>query len=430
MAFTPYILPHIAAAVVCCVLVALLIWRGRPSAAARTLCALIGMICVWAVGNAFELASTSLSRMVFWANVEYIGILSIPVLWLRFSVQFTDKAARFPWHRMLLLLVVPAISLALVWTSDLHHLMRYDFHIDTSGAFRYVAKSYGRWFYLQMAYSYALILWATFQLVSALFRTRRVYRTQGLLLLVGVLMPWVVNAAYIFGLSPVPHMDLTPPVFALSALLVGYCLLHHQVLDIIPTARDKVMECISDGVLVLDDGGRVVDANAAAAAMLGCQPEQPLGRVEGRFDPAVREQLLAPSELRTEVVTDDGVWLDMRVTALRSGTELTGWVVVLRDVTARKQAEQERERLIVELQEAAGRIRTLHGLLPICANCKKVRDDSGYWRQVEEYVQSHLDVEFTHGICPECMAKLYPEYGGRPPSEPAGEGAASPSALH
>jgi hypothetical protein len=72
--------------------------------------------------------------------------------------------------------------------------------------------------------------------------------------------------------------------------------------------------------------------------------------------------------------------------------------------------EQEREKLIAELQDALSQVRTLRGLVPICASCKKVRDDEGFWHQVEVYVREHSLVEFSHAICPECMHELYPEY--------------------
>lgn len=79
-----------------------------------------------------------------------------------------------------------------------------------------------------------------------------------------------------------------------------------------------------------------------------------------------------------------------------------------KELLARQQAEQEKDEIIVELKEALQQVKTLGGLLPICANCKKIRDDQGYWQQVEEYITSHSDAEFTHGICPECKKKLYP----------------------
>ena len=76
----------------------------------------------------------------------------------------------------------------------------------------------------------------------------------------------------------------------------------------------------------------------------------------------------------------------------------------------RKSLENERERLIIELKQSMENVRLLSGLLPICAQCKKIRDDSGYWEQLESYVSKHSDVMFSHGLCPECASKLYPEF--------------------
>ncbi len=70
---------------------------------------------------------------------------------------------------------------------------------------------------------------------------------------------------------------------------------------------------------------------------------------------------------------------------------------------------QKKEQLILELQEALAEVKTLSGLLPICANCKKIRDDRGYWNRIETYIGKHSDVQFSHGICPECARKLYPD---------------------
>ena len=80
----------------------------------------------------------------------------------------------------------------------------------------------------------------------------------------------------------------------------------------------------------------------------------------------------------------------------------------LRYAIERKQAALERDRLIGELQEALANIKTLSGLVPICAGCKQIRDDKGYWSQVEIYVAKHSGAKFTHGICPDCARKLYP----------------------
>ncbi len=79
------------------------------------------------------------------------------------------------------------------------------------------------------------------------------------------------------------------------------------------------------------------------------------------------------------------------------------------NIAALKQAEQERERLIRELQDALANIKTLRGLLPICFSCKQIRDDKGYWNQIDTYVLEHTDAKVTHSICPTCAQKLYPD---------------------
>ena len=79
------------------------------------------------------------------------------------------------------------------------------------------------------------------------------------------------------------------------------------------------------------------------------------------------------------------------------------------EVAERKRAEQNLEKVVVELQQALGQVKKLSGFLPICASCKKIRDDKGYWQQIEQYITEHSEALFSHGLCPECAKKLYPD---------------------
>ena len=87
----------------------------------------------------------------------------------------------------------------------------------------------------------------------------------------------------------------------------------------------------------------------------------------------------------------------------------TGTFVIYKDISDQKKAEDEREKLILDLQKALDEVKKLSGLIPICSHCKKVRDDNGYWDQVEDYISKRSDVDFSHGICPDCMKKYYPK---------------------
>ncbi|MBW2410658.1 MAG: PAS domain S-box protein [Deltaproteobacteria bacterium] len=112
------------------------------------------------------------------------------------------------------------------------------------------------------------------------------------------------------------------------------------------------------------------------------------------------------------VESNEGRSFTVEVTAsnVTSSTgELAGRMASFIDITKRKEIEEDREKLINKLQNALNKIKTLSGIIPICASCKKIRDDKGYWNQLENYINEHSEAHFSHGICPECAEKLYPD---------------------
>ena len=114
-----------------------------------------------------------------------------------------------------------------------------------------------------------------------------------------------------------------------------------------------------------------------------------------------------------EVVKKDGTrgFHELFACPMRDETgKSIGFRGIAHDITERKLAENERERLIKELKEALAKVKRLSGLLPICSYCKKIRDDKGYWNQIEGYLKDHSGAEFSHSICPECAKKYYPDY--------------------
>lgn len=108
------------------------------------------------------------------------------------------------------------------------------------------------------------------------------------------------------------------------------------------------------------------------------------------------------------------IYLAIIVTCVKSPYRLIFWELDLankklqREIENRKKSEQLREQLIADLRRALEEIKTLRGIIPICASCKKIRDDKGFWNQIESYIRDHSEAEFSHGICPECAKKLYP----------------------
>ncbi len=175
-------------------------------------------------------------------------------------------------------------------------------------------------------------------------------------------------------------------------------------------------DAMTDAVMLLNTEGRILQHNQAMANMLKNPNTEIIGRccwelmhgtsgpIEGcpviRMQESLQREILVLSQGgRTFEVTADPVLDDFG--------NLTGAVHIISDITERKQAEQEREKLITKLKEAISKIKTLSGMLPICTTCKKIRDDKGYWNRIEKYIMERSETEFSHSMCPECMDKLY-----------------------
>jgi len=128
------------------------------------------------------------------------------------------------------------------------------------------------------------------------------------------------------------------------------------------------------------------------------------------------DPLATPDQSRV-LLRKDGAQLPIegRIAPIREGGgPSTGLVLVFRNITERRRTEAEREQIIRELQEALGNVKTLRGMLPICAYCKKIRDDAGYWNKIESYLSSHSRAEFSHSICPDCRQQHFPEFPASP----------------
>lgn len=183
---------------------------------------------------------------------------------------------------------------------------------------------------------------------------------------------------------------------------------------------ESTFDAVSDLIMILDNEHRIVRANKATLDKLGTTAQNLIGRfcfqtVHGLDAPpptCPHSRLLADGKVHRVEFAEErlGGVFEVSVSPCRDAQgRLWGSVHVAHDITERKRAEEEREKLIVQLQQALAQVKQLSGFLPICASCKKIRDDQGYWRQVEEYIREHSEAEFSHSICPDCAKRLYPE---------------------
>ena len=183
-----------------------------------------------------------------------------------------------------------------------------------------------------------------------------------------------------------------------------------------------LFEGSKDAIYITTREGTVVESNPSLLDLFGYSREEmsdwsakdtylnPDDR--SRFRKAMEESG-SVKDFEVSLLKKDGTVMDCLITsAVRRSKEgdITGYQGIIRDVTELKRAQEERERLISKLQEALANVKTLSGLVPVCAYCKKVREDDGYWNQIEAYISKHSEAQFSHGICPACAEKHFPEW--------------------
>ncbi|HMQ52375.1 MAG TPA: histidine kinase N-terminal 7TM domain-containing protein [Anaerolineae bacterium] len=348
----------------------------------------------------------------FWLDATYLGVVTaVPALFV-FVLQFTHRESWLTRPLLALLIIQPMLTVILLWTDSWHGL----FFAGKRSAADSTIFAGGPWFWANVIYSYSLYLFAIVLLIKSTMTSRSLFRRQAGLVLLASLIPWLVNIISLFNINPLPALDLTPIAFMLTGSLMAVSVFRYRFLDVVPVARDKLIEKMTDGVLVIDVQERVVDINPALADLLGVNISSLIGQRVEKIFPAW-EQLQGVHQgydrIGPEILLQDNpaLYLNVRLIALRDHQQNEqGQLIIFRDITARKQLESDQAKLIDSLQRALGQVKTLRGLLPICANCKKIRDDQGYWQDVAVYVRDHTEAEFSHGICPDCMQELYPDF--------------------
>ncbi len=384
--------------------------------------------CIWLslgflVTNTLELVWPTVAGTLLFAKLSYPFSTLIPVAFLLFSLAYTGHERWLGGARKIAAVIIPFATSLLAFTEPLHGLIWSSIWYTPYGGMLAMNVTYGWFFWVSAVYSVGALVVSGYLIARDTLQASSVYRSQSLLAIIGICVPLALFFIYTFKVIPGFTKNFSPIAYCVPALCFMAAIRQHGFLDLVPVARRTLVEEMADAMVVVDARSRVMDANAKACDLLGLsRPAIGTALPPGS---TLREALGStlvpgsPQEIALEMRGEKHFY-DARVTHVReSHGRVTASIVLLHDVTDTHKLLEEKNKLIKELSEASEEINTLQGIIPICMYCKKVRDDEGFWHQVENYVSARSLAQFSHGLCPDCLKKLENGDLDTPPRAPA-----------
>jgi len=364
---TPILFPLITA-VILAFLLLIYARRQHTSPVTNTFTLMMVGILIWLLTAIFESTAALPSTKLFWINVQYLGIATVPVAGFMFALAYTGYSEWLTRRNILLLFAEPALIMVLIWTNPWHNLFRQSFRVDFSGTFPVIDTVLGPAFWLHTAYSYGLIIGGVWILARAFVQAHRHYKRPIGILLIGILGPVLANVGYIIFLAInelgwLPF-DPTPFGFLFTGIMFAWGAFGFRLIDITPIARTQVIEKMRDGIIVLDIQNRVVDINLAAQEIINWQGEQIIGIAAADLFapwPDLTAKYADTLSVSTDILVgqeDAGRHYHLNISPLNDDRgRLSGRIIMLHDMTEQKQAERAL-RQSKEAAEAANRAKS------------------------------------------------------------------------
>jgi len=325
------------------------VWRQRKLSGNVALSLMFLMVTItwWVTVYFFELLVRDFTiKETIW-NIKYLGIVMVPIAWITFSLLFTGNRAWLTRRNVFLLMIVPMLTTAFIWTNGTDGMMFTNVRMIYPDGYPLIGGSANIWFWIHSFYSYLLISAGTFLLLRQFIGSPAIYRRQLFALLIAVASPLIANAITIFGST---ELDFTSFAFAISAAALSLGVLRYQLLDLAPIARNVVINSMSDAMLVVDEQNRIVDLNPTAAYLIQRPTHAAIGMLAQEAIPALAEhphllnktggKHFIEDELKL-FIDNQTQYFDIRISALYDlRQQLTGYVILMRDITDRKNVEE------------------------------------------------------------------------------------------
>ena len=317
-------------------------------------------LTIWSFAYAMITFSTSLETKKFWLRIENIGILSQPVFWFIFILGYYRQGKLVRWYYLTLLAIVPTISMGMILSDSWFHYYYSSIQPLENGLGPLIIER-GPWYWVAFVQAYTLDLAGMGLMIWRLVQFRNIFQKQLSFLIFATLIPLITNIFYqlISNFAPwlFPSIDLTPISFTISISLINSGIFRTRLLDLVPIARDVVMEHIPEMVFVVDAHDRVLDANTVAEKWLGKSRQAIIGKdpieIFGQW-PELFNRFLTTELTREEVVipSDPPQTLEVMITPLynEQTNKFCGRVILAYDVTKRKKLETDLKATIVEIE--------------------------------------------------------------------------------
>jgi diguanylate cyclase (GGDEF)-like protein/PAS domain S-box-containing protein len=323
--------------------IGVLMWNRRHVKGSPAATIALAASAVWMLSYYGELHSQTVAQAEFFANLESVGLSTIPAAWLVFVLQYARADHWLTRRNLILIGSVPVITVLMGFTNNWHHLIWVSTQLGQVGGLHRLSTVYGVGFWVFVVISNLEVGFATFLIIQLMARAHSFYRLQAAANLTAAIIPWAASLHDLLHVGPLPYFDLTPIAFGITSAIFAWNVIRWRMGDLLPIARGVILESMEDALLVLDASHRVADVNNVACAMIGQRSQDLLGEPLHDVWPELAEYVEDPTQKAAadgQFTTSSGRHFDVRVSPLRDfGGGLMGHVYALRDVTSRVTAE-------------------------------------------------------------------------------------------
>jgi diguanylate cyclase (GGDEF)-like protein/PAS domain S-box-containing protein len=340
--------------------IAILAWRQHEKSGVLPFILMMAAVSWWGITRILEGRAVETSIKILWSKAEIISIVSLPVLWFIFSLDYTHQNRWSMLRSRLFLWIIPVLTIGIALTNEIHHLLWTNIIPSNFNGGATLVYEPGPWFWIDTIYNYILLLLGAINLLWLALHRPIPYRPQAVAVLAGAALPLGGNAIYLTGVTS--GLDLAPFAFTIAGIVYTWTMLRLHLFDLVPVANNLLIENLNEGIIVSDTLDRITNANPAALTLIGLPAKEVINKTTHyvfRTWPELTPRLQLDNEVQVDVSRQDSspLFLNISISPLHNHRDqLIGKMIVLRDVTKSKVIENQLRMRSTALESAASSV--------------------------------------------------------------------------